>query len=104
MKRYNCLGLQDWFVDSRTIVARSVSQAFEGRHYYDLIRLRKKIDTSIQIRVEDITNKFELMHLDLLNNLSKLMEERPFSKTLEHFTNMKECTELVTAVLSITGT
>ena len=103
MKRYNCLGLQDWFVDSRTIVARSVSQAFEGRHY-DLIRLRKKIDTSIQIRVEDITNKFELMHLDLLNNLSKLMEERPSSKTLEHFTNMKECTELVTAVLSITGT
>ena len=33
-KRYNCLILQDSFVDSETIAAESVSQAFEGRHYY----------------------------------------------------------------------
>ena len=32
-KRYNCLGLQIWFVDSGKIAAGSVSQAFEGRHY-----------------------------------------------------------------------
>ena len=32
-----CLGLQDWFVDSRTIAARLVSEAFEGRHYYSSI-------------------------------------------------------------------
>ena len=30
-KRYNGLVSQDWFVDSGTIVAGSVSQAFEGR-------------------------------------------------------------------------
>ena len=32
-KCYDCLGLQDWFVDSETIAAESVSQAFKGRHY-----------------------------------------------------------------------
>ena len=30
-KRYYCLGLRDWFVDSGITAARSVSQAFEGR-------------------------------------------------------------------------
>ena len=33
-KHYNCSGSQDGFVDFRTIAAGSVSQAFEGRHYY----------------------------------------------------------------------
>ena len=32
----NCLGLQDCFVDSGTITARSVKQEFEGRHYFDM--------------------------------------------------------------------
>ena len=40
--RYNCLGLQDWFVDSGTIPAGSVSEVFEGRHYYHTIHLQKK--------------------------------------------------------------
>ena len=29
-KRYNCMGLQDWFIHSGTIAAGSVSQALEG--------------------------------------------------------------------------
>ena len=41
-KRYKCLGLQDWFVDSGTIPAGSVSEVFEGRHYYHTIHLQKK--------------------------------------------------------------
>ena len=50
-KRYNCLVSQDWFVDSGTIVAGSVSQAFEGRHYYRSMRLEVD-DALVQRRVE----------------------------------------------------
>ena len=70
-KRYNCLGLQDWFVDSGTIAAGSVSQALEGRHYYRSIPLHKEGVDLVHGRVEDITNKSELIHPDLLSNLSK---------------------------------
>ena len=103
-KRYNCLDLQDWFVDYGIITAGSASQAFEGRHYCRSMRLHKeRFHALVQRRVEDITNKFELMHLDLLSNLSEL-RERPSSKALECVTNMKEYKVLVTAVLSTTGT
>ena len=34
--------LQDWFVDSENIYRGSVSQVFEGRHYYRSMRLHKK--------------------------------------------------------------
>ena len=60
-KRYNCIGLQDWFIHSGTIGAGSVSQALEGRHYYHSIRPCKGgFDALVQRRVEDLTNKFEL--------------------------------------------
>ena len=61
-KRYNCMDLQDWLIDSWTIAAGSVSlsQAFEGRHYYRSLRLHKEeFDALVQWRVEDTTNKFE---------------------------------------------
>ena len=64
-KGYNCLSLQDWFVDFGTIAAGSVSPAFEGRHYCRSIHQR---------RAEDTTYKFELIHPDLLNNLSELKQ------------------------------
>ena len=103
-KRYNCLGSQDWFVDSRTIAAGSVSQAFGGRHYYRLMRLHKEgFDALVQGRVEDITNKFELIHPGFLSNLSEL-RQRPSSKALVHVTKTKEYKEIVTAVLSTTTT
>ena len=41
-KRYNCLGLQDCFVDSEIIAAGLVSQTFEGRHYYCSIHLHQE--------------------------------------------------------------
>ena len=37
-KRYNCLSLQDWFVDSGTIVSGSISQVFDGENYYRSMR------------------------------------------------------------------
>ena len=96
--------LRDWFVDYGIITAGSASQAFEGRHYCRSMRLHKeRFHALVQRRVGDITNKFELMHLDLLSNLSEL-RERPSSKALECVTNMKEYKVLVTAVLSTTGT
>ena len=52
---------------------------------------------------EGFTNKFEVTYPDLLSNLSDF-EQRPSSNTLEHVTYMKEYKELVTAVLSTTGT
>ena len=100
-KRYNCLDLQDWFADSGTIAAGSVSQAFEGRYYYRSIRLHKEgFDALVQRTVEDI-NKSELIHPHLLSNLSEL-RQRPSSKALKHVTNMKKYKELVTTVLSST--
>ena len=60
-KCYNCLVFQDWFVDSGTIAAGSVSQAFEGRHYYRSMRLYKE---GFDALVEGITNKSELIHPD----------------------------------------
>ena len=103
-KRHNCLGLQDWFVHSEATAAGSVSQTFEGRYYYRLLRLHKEgFDTLAQWRVEDTTNKFEHIHPDLLSNLSELTK-RPTSKDLEHVTNVKEYKELVTGVLSTTET
>ena len=78
-KRYNCLGLQDWFVDSGTIAGGSVSQASEGRHYYRSISLYKEgFDALLQRKVEDITNKFESIHPDLLSYLTEL-RQRPSS-------------------------
>ena len=41
-KRYNCMGLKDWFVGSGTIAAGSVSQALEGRNYYCSMRPHKR--------------------------------------------------------------
>ena len=41
-KRYNCLGLQDCFVDSEITAAGLVSQTFEGRHYYCSIHLHQE--------------------------------------------------------------
>ena len=70
-KRYHCLGLQDSFVDSGTITAGSVSQAFDRRHHYHSIRLhREGFHVLVHRKVEDIINKFKLIHLDLLSYLS----------------------------------
>ena len=41
-KRYNSLGLQNWFVDSETIASGSVSQASEGRYYHPSMLLHKE--------------------------------------------------------------
>ena len=87
------MGLQDWFVDSAPPAAGSVSQALEGRHCY----------RSMSPHKEGFTNKFEVTYPDLFSNLSDF-EQRPSSNTLEHVTYMKEYKELVTAVLSTTGT
>ena len=68
------------------------------------MRLHKEgFDALVQKRVKDITNKSELIHPKLLSNLSEL-RQRTSSKALEHVTYMKECKELVTAVLSTTWT
>ena len=64
---------------------------------------KEGFDAAVQRRVENVTNKSELIHPDLLNNFSELMQ-RPSSKALERVTNVKEYKELVTAVLSTTGT
>ena len=64
---------------------------------------KEGFDAAVQRRVENVTNKCELIHPGLLNNLSELMQ-RPSSKALERVTNVKEYKELVTAVLSTTGT
>ena len=64
---------------------------------------KEGFDAVVQRRVENVTNKYELIHPDLLNNFSELMQ-RSSSKALERATNVKEYKELVTAVLSTTGT
>ena len=64
---------------------------------------KEGFDAAVQRRVENVTNKSELIHPDLLNNFSELMQ-RPSSKALERVTNVKEYKELVTAVLYTTGT
>ena len=59
------------------VAVRLASQAFEGRHYYCSMRLHKEgFYALVQRRVEDITNKFELIHQDLLSNLLEL-RKRP---------------------------
>ena len=89
-KRYNCLGLEDWFVNSGTITAGSVGRAFEGKQYYRSIRLHKEgFHALFQRKVEDITNKFKLIHPDLISYLSE-HRQRHSSKALEYVTIIKE--------------
>ena len=102
-KRYNCVGLKDWVVDSGTIAGGSIGQVFEWRHYYRSIPLHKGGFHASVRRVEDITNEFELIHPDILSNISEL-RQKSSNKTLEHVRNKKEYKELVTAVLSTTET
>ena len=76
LKRHNCLSLQDWFVDSVTIATGSVNQAFQGRDYYPSICEHEDgFDALVQRRIEDITNEFELIHPDLLCNISMQIEK-----------------------------
>lgn len=89
-KRCNYLGFQNWFVGSGSIAVRSVVQAFKERHYDRSMRLHKEgFHVPVQRRVEDITEKFELIHPDLVSNVSELMQ-RPSRKALEPVTNIKE--------------
>ena len=62
----------------------------------------KEFDPFLQSRVEEITNKYKLIYLDRLSNLSEF-KKRPFSDTLEHVTDMKGYKELVTTALSTAG-
>ena len=62
----------------------------------DLMLLFKK-------KIEDITKKFELIHLDFASNLSEY-RQRPPSKALEYVVNVKDYKDLATAVLSVIGT
>lgn len=41
-KKYACLGLTDWWFESRTIAEGSVAQALEGRHYARSVRLHEQ--------------------------------------------------------------
>ena len=85
-------------LDSGRIAVGSVSQAFEGRYYYRLMRLHEEgFDALVQRRVEGITNKLELTHPDLLRNLSEL-RQRSSSKALAHVTIMKEYKELLQSI------
>ena len=54
-------------------------------------------DALVQRRVEDITNKLELTHPDLLRNLSEF-RQRPSSKALAHVTIMKEYKQLLQSI------
>ena len=60
---------------------------------------KEGFDALVQRKVEDIANKSELIHPDLLSNLSEV-RQRPSTKAMEHVTDIKECKELVTAVLT----
>ena len=52
---------------------RVFQRVLEGRHYYRSAHLhREGFDAFDQRRAEDITNKFEFIHLHFLNNLSGL--------------------------------
>lgn len=67
---YHYLGVQDLFVYSGAITARSASKAFEGRKYYCLMRIHKEeFAALVQRGLEDMTNKFELIHSHLSNIL-----------------------------------
>ena len=68
------------------------------------MRLHKKwFDAFVQRRVKEITNNPDIIHQDVLSNLSEL-RQKPSSKALEHVKNLNEYKELVTAVLSTTKT
>ena len=94
-KRYSCKSLQDWFLDSGTVAAGSVSQVLEGRHYRSICPRKRGFDALVQRRVEDITNKFELelIHPDLLSNHSEL-RHRNSSKNLEYVKSTEEYTNI----------
>ena len=41
-KKYNLMGLKEWWLTSKIIAAGSVDQAMEGRHYFRAVRLHKQ--------------------------------------------------------------
>ena len=86
-----------WFWNNCCWIVGSVSLAIEGRQCRSMRRHKEGFDAFVQRRVEDITNKFELINPGFLNNLS----ETPSSKALEHVTNMKELKELLQNITSV---
>ena len=41
-KKYGCFGLQDWWLDAGAVVAGSVMQSIEGKHFARGIRMHKQ--------------------------------------------------------------
>ena len=93
-KKYNCLGLQDWWVDAGAIQEGSVCKAIEGKHYQRGIRLRKqsmnalsriKIERNMPIDqdMKDIIASLRLhINSDNLDNLLDLNSFKNYCKSL----------------------
>ena len=86
-KKYNCLGLQDWWVDAGAILEGSVCKAIESKHYQGGISLhnqsmnvllRIKIERNIQID-QDMKDAIANLRLHIKSdNLDKLLELNSF--------------------------
>ena len=49
---------REWCVDTKTIAEGSINQAFEGRHYYQSMRMHKEcFDALVQFCIEKVTGQ-----------------------------------------------
>ena len=74
-KRHQCMGYEDWFVDSEIIAPGSGDQSFEGRHYFRSMRLHKEVFAAIvQTKAESLAINIVPLLLSKVSNDRKVFE------------------------------
>ena len=76
-KRYACIGLDKWITGAGTMKSASAAEKLvQGLHYNTTMRIYKEIfDVIVQMRTEDITNKYEIIDRELRDKLINLRED-----------------------------
>ena len=102
-KRHHCKGYMDWCVDAQTIAGGSAEQAFEGRHYYRSMRVRKEcFDAVIQYRIENLTGGLSKLSSTLLEAM-RSVRVNPSTVTLQNLMHLQEFEDIVDNVLRYEG-
>ena len=79
-KRHGVFGYQEWYSDAGVIAEGSVTNAFQGKHYYRSMRLHKEgFDALSQMRIEKLTDTYINLDPQLRKYLIQLRIEPSIS-------------------------
>eukprot|EP00794_Sanderia_malayensis_P016352 gene16352-17996_t len=102
-KKYGCIGLNSWWIDSKVIAEGSAVQAMEGRHYHRGVRLHKQSFEALL--------RYRILKLSVMNDITAELRQRiadlrikPSSETLAAVIQQPEFKILLVNLLHTTGT